>query len=567
MERIYLIDTTSPFFVPYKKKKVNWSKIPFHYLENQGVIPDKTAGKIKKYFKLYIDRVKEMGYNSISVDELCYMAILDFYNPELVSKLEKYRGLFQSLFDIASSAGMKIFINTDIMFYNQDIEELLLSGKSSETEIFEKAVENVLNSFPEIEGIIFRIGESDGLDAGGDFKSRLFLKTKKQANTLIKRLLPIFEKKSKYLIFRTWTVGAYELGDLMWNEKTYNDVFRDINSENLIISMKFGDTDFFRYLRLNQLFFLDDRKKIIELQTRREYEGFGEFPSFVGWDYKAYRDELMNNRSIVGMTAWCQTGGWATFKNFTFLKNSLFWNELNTYVSIQIFKNNKSVEQTVVEFAPATVDGDKLVEFLRISDEVIKELLYDPYYSAQELYFNRVRIPPIIHIFWNNVTLTSFTLQFYRAFCRNHMASIKIGFRALEKIKDLRRLAIEGNIPQYNYEFHFDTFFLLAKARELIYRDTGKEGIKEFKKLAKTYKSKHPKTYRFYVKLNNNENSRLFLPMLKLLVRKNSHYRLIDRMLFNPLTSRFYLFLYRKSKKRFPKFLNKQAMPIDTLFR
>ncbi len=176
---------------------------------------------------------------------------------------------------------MKIFVNTDVMFYNQDIEEQLLNGNSSETEIFKKAVENLLDFFPEIEGVIFRIGESDDLDAGGHFKSRLFLKTKKQANIFLKSLLPIFEKKSKYLIFRTWTVGAYELGDLMWNEKTYRDVFLGINSKNLIISMKFGDTDFFRYLRINPLFFIDDRKKIIELQTRREYQGFGEFPSVV----------------------------------------------------------------------------------------------------------------------------------------------------------------------------------------------------------------------------------------------------------------------------------------------
>ncbi len=28
-----------------------------------------------------------MGYNSISIDELCYLAVLDFYNPELISKL------------------------------------------------------------------------------------------------------------------------------------------------------------------------------------------------------------------------------------------------------------------------------------------------------------------------------------------------------------------------------------------------------------------------------------------------------------------------------------------------
>ncbi len=158
-------------------------------------------------------------------------------------------------------------------------------------------------------------------------------------------------------------------------------------------------------------------------------------------------------------------------------------------------------------------------------------------------------------------------MQFYRAFRRDREASIKVGFRALDKIIELKSLATEGNIPQYNYEFHYNTFFLFAKSRELIYRDTGKEEIKEFKKLTKDYELKHPKTYRFYVILNSSKTNRLLPPMLKLFVRRNSNYRLIDKLLFNPLTSRFYLFLYKKSKKRFPKFLNKQVMPIDTLFR
>ena len=62
-----------------------------------------------------------------------------------------------------------------------------------------------------------RIGESDRLDVRGDtdFKSELHIKTPAQANRLLRTLLPVFEKHQRRLILRTWTVGAYRVGDFI----------------------------------------------------------------------------------------------------------------------------------------------------------------------------------------------------------------------------------------------------------------------------------------------------------------------------------------------------------------
>lgn len=566
MEKIYMIDTISPFFTRHKKKKVNWSKIPFHQLEKKGDISCKTLDKIKNSFEIYIKKVKEMGYNSVSIDELCYMVIFDFYNPELKKKLGKYREFYRDIFEIVKQLDMRIFITTDVMFYNESIERYINRGKSNETKLLREAIINTFDSFPAIDGLIFRVGESDGVDIMGDFKSNLFLKKKKQTNLFIKNLLPVFEERSRYFIFRTWTVGAYGIGDIMWNEKTYKDVFNGIKSRNFIISMKYGDADFFRYLSLNPHFFLDGRKKIIELQTRREYEGFGEFPSFVGWDYKDYYEKIKGNKSIAGITVWCQTGGWSSFKNLTFLKKSSFWNELNTYVTIQIFKNGKGVEEAVEEFEPG-VPGNDMVEFLRISDEIIKELLYDPYYSKLELYFNKVRIPPLVHIFWNNVTITDFIINFHRNFCSDPDMSVRKGFEALKKVKRLQEIAIKSGIDQYDYNFHYETFFIFAKARELIYFNEKKSEIKKFKRLVKVYKSKYPRAYKFHIKVSTKKIAPWFSFLLKILIRKTKDYRMVDKFLFNKFTFHIYMLLYKVVRKRFPKFLNNQAMPFETLLK
>jgi hypothetical protein len=72
--------------------------------------------------------------------------------------------------------------------------------------------------------------------------------------------------------------------------------------------LKYGDADFFRYLALNPLFFHGRQRKLIELLTRREDEGMGEYPSFVGWDYaRDLADLAAGGSNLVAATASSST--------------------------------------------------------------------------------------------------------------------------------------------------------------------------------------------------------------------------------------------------------------------
>ena len=166
----------------------------------------------------------------------------------------------------------------DVMFYNETLDELLGTSREKAIAWLKTKLSDLLDDFPEIAGIIVRFGEHDGVDVKGDFRSRLMLKRPSDARAFLGELLPLFESKNRLLVFRTWSVGAHPIGDLIWNEKTFQRVFGDFNSSALIISMKYGESDFFRYLPLNRLFFASDHQKIIEFQARREYEGFGAYP-------------------------------------------------------------------------------------------------------------------------------------------------------------------------------------------------------------------------------------------------------------------------------------------------
>ena len=563
--KLFIIDSSPPFFVRHPEDLINWSKIPYQQLEKDGDFHKKTHRKIRSDFEKYLHEIKKIGYNSISLDDLSHMISFDFYPESLKKKIEKYKTGFSRLFQKVKKYDLKLFITTDILFFNPWIEKETGNEHTKIIQFLFDAVEKLFKENEEIDGIIFRIGESDGIDVKGDFKSRLVLKTPEQVNYCLKKMLPLFEKYGKYIIFRTWTTGAYRIGDLMWNEKSFEKAFNGIESEFFILSMKYGETDFFRYLKLSPFLTAGGIKKIVELQTRREYEGFGEYPSFIGWDYKNYQNELKKNSSVIGIYAWCQTGGWSQFRNFTFLKNTSFWNELNTFSALKIFRYNYSAEQSIREFYKEK-DWKALLKFLRLSDEVIKDLLYDPEFAKKELYFNRVRIPPLIHIIWDNVTITDAIIQFYNTYVVKKEESVRTAFRALSKIKKMAKISSESGFP-YNFDFQHDTFKIIAYCRKLIY---SKNKYKEFAyihNLIEKYRIKYPTGYRFYISIKKEKNSIFAKLFIRLCVRKKKRYRLLDRILFNSFTSKLFLVAYRVLRRNFPLFINKRAMPVSTIFK
>ncbi len=564
-EKLFIIDSSPPFFIRHSGELINWSKIPYHNLERKGDYHKKTHRKIHTDYEKYLNKVQKIGYNSVSIDELSRMVSFDFYPEILKNKIAKYQSGFSRLFLYIKQYNLKLFVTTDILFFNSWIEKKTGNKFSGMISFLIEAVEKLFKEFPEVDGVIFRMGESDGVDVKGDFISRLVVKTPEQLNLFIRLLLPVFEKNEKLMIFRTWTIGAYPIGDLIWNERTFKKAFKNISSDYFILSMKFGEGDFFRYLKLNLLFFMSGIKKIIELQTRREYEGFGKYPSFTGWDYQEFRDQLKDNPSIKGIYVWCQTGGWSQFRNFTFLKKTSFWNELNTFVTIKLFRENLSVEEAVRKYS-GKMNWKALVKFLKLSDEVIKNLLYEPEFSKKELYFNRVRIPPLIHIIWDSVSVTDGIIRFYNAFSDDTEESVRTGFRMLSRIKRMGEISKKHNFP-YDFDFHYDTLKIIAYCRKLIYSDHKREDCLYIDHLLEKYRNQYPKCYKFYINVTKQKKSLFTELLISLFVRKRKEYRFLDRFLFNSVTSVLFLLTYRVFKRNFPLFIGKSAMPLSSIFK
>jgi len=568
---LHLIDAIGPFFRGYQRRTINWSKIPFEHLKLDGPERAPQWAQIRADLDTFGGKVSAMGFNAVSLDDVMHLADHEWYEPEVRAKITVFREEFARCFEVLQAHGLAIYLTMDFFSTTAAVRE---RGVKPD-EFTREMLDSFLAEFPCVAGIIIRVGEADGRDVNDDFRSQLCLKNPVQANAFLKKLLPVFEKHQRKLIFRTWTVGAYRIGDLMWHRGTFAQVLEGLDSPALIVSMKYGESDFFRYLPLNRNFFRTKVAKIIELQTRREYEGCGEYPSFVGWEYERYAQELRHAENVVGCMVWCQTGGWVPFRRLAFIDGTAVWTELNTFVTLRLFKDHALVEDAVREYAPQMdcTDAHALLELLRLSDEVIRELLYVEEFARLKLFFRRVRIPPLLQVYWHNIFVSHSMRRMLRYFVQDPEGCLRAATRSLERIEQMKALAQRSGLPVADIEFMQDTFQLLALAREYLFGAEDEQIIERLRTAKKAYKAKYPKSgarYRYRVKLD-------FTPLMlqprylhwgiSLLFRRQRGYRVVDRIVTLHLLSMIYRVIARRRPHWVPAFARESAMGVDVVFR
>ncbi|MEM7391057.1 MAG: glycosyl hydrolase family 67, partial [Verrucomicrobiota bacterium] len=210
---MFLIDGIGPFFQGLRPgKRVNWSKIPFALIEERGRLQSTMAERIFSDFVRFLDRSCAMGYNAVTLDDLAHLVDLPEYDDGLNLKIGDYQELFRRIMAEAERRGVRIFVTTDYMFFSRSEVANRRSQARACLDRMKRVIERFFSLFPHVAGIIFRIGETDGTDVADSFRSRLTIKTPKQANRMVKELLPEFEQRRKTMIFRLWTVGAYQIG-------------------------------------------------------------------------------------------------------------------------------------------------------------------------------------------------------------------------------------------------------------------------------------------------------------------------------------------------------------------
>ncbi|MBK1792846.1 hypothetical protein [Persicirhabdus sediminis] len=570
--KLFLIDALGPFCGQLPRGRQNWSKIPFSQLAGPADAHcDSSWQAITADMHTFVQRVRSAGYNAITLDDLAHLTNHPLHDATTNQLIDFYREKFRPLIQLAIDAGLKVFLTSDIITLSESARIQLENQPARIEEFYIDQLESCLADFPELSGIILRIGESDGLDVKDPLKSQLHLKSAKQTNRFLKAILPSFEKHNKQLILRTWTVGAHRIGDLIWHRGTLNKALLGISSPQFILSMKYAESDFFRYLSINQAFTQSPLAKIVEFQARREYEGAGEFPSFIGWDCQRYREQLAHVENLIGLSVWCQTGGWHAFRRRAFLEPAGIWTEINAKTIIDIFRHESSAEESL-ERQFGQEKSASVIELMRLTNQLILKLYYIEPFARQPLYFRRVRIPPLLHIYWDSLLITVPVRKLMRHFVSNHSETLRDGQLALELAEETPTLANDAGLPAEDIEFMLDTCRLIQLARQFYFSELN-DGLNQQIQLAKkAYKKKYPRKQRQRFRINTDFSpsqlkSRHLAMASRYLLRSQRKYRWLDHLFTLHLLSIGYQLLKPSSQEKLPKALRDSAMGVDSLFK
>lgn len=567
---LYIIDGIGPFFQGPAGGRINWSKAPFPQIESGGMPDSSRVESLVRDFTAFVQRASGYGYNTITLDDCAHLFTSSSYSDRLIRKTYAYREIYRTLAGIAAAAGMQVFFTTDVPFSERGMAPRPPEGCGSFVQDFREGLEWLFSEFSNSGGVVVRIGECDASDNEGDFEGEIALRRPEDARAFISEVLPVFERFNRLLVFRTWTVGVGRIGDLMWNARTYHALFDGIESSSLVISMKHGESDFFRYQTVNQHFFRDGHKKILELQARREYEGFGEYPSFIGWEYEGIRRELDFAENLIGISVWCQTGGWSRFRNITFLRDSSIWNELNTYVCIRLFKERIDAEAAIKDFCARHLSERDYLSFvvmMRLSSECVRELMYIDELARRKMYFRRVRVPQMLAVYWDHIFINHAMKKILKCFVLDRQSKIIQGYAVLGKIQKMIEIARDNNLPDRGLEFQLDTFRILAASREYYFGSYNPEFADALLRMSDEYMSRYPEGFTVQTDFSESPLPGSVLKMMfNFAVRGQRQYRVIDRImmiqglsLLSPMVS--------LSARLMPDFAEKRAMGVRSIVR
>jgi hypothetical protein len=567
---LLLIDGIGPFFRHYRTKRINWSKIPFSQIETEEGIKAEYLSSVPDDFERLTARVSALGFTGVTLDDLAHLHLDQRYPAPLRTKIEAYRGLFRRLLGIARDHGLSVFLTTDVTSCHPALEETRGRDVGRLSAFLARACDGVLSDFPEIGGVITRFGEADGRDVRGDFRSRLALRTPADARLFLSRMLPVFESKERLLVFRTWSLGAYPLGDLIWNRRTYDRAFSGIDSRWLVVSMKYGETDFFRFLPTNPLLVRGRHLSIVELQARREFEGFGAYPSFVGWDAERHLKRLAGAQNVVGISVWCQTGGWGRRRQLTYLRNSSPWVELNVFVISRLW-SGASCEEAIAEYCrlhQPPLPVAPFVEFLRLSDQVIEKLLYIGELGERPRYFRRLRLPPQFLVFWDRIIVSPVTKQALEVLVQDPARCLREGREALAHLDRMRQLARDHDLPAKGLEFQYQTYQVLAAVREYLFGPAPEESLQRLRELSDVYRKAYGRHYAVSLDVAGSWVPKIALRwLLGWVLREQGEYRMIDQVVTLPLLPLLYPLLRPFLRRLVPAFAERSTMGIDPFFR
>lgn len=347
-----------------------------------------------------------------------------------IERAAALRGAFGPFWDRASELGVDVYLRTDMLALTPALEDYFTERfGEADTEnpdlwqVYADALDELYADQPALDGVVIRIGEAGDIydTPGWDYYSALAVRSVDAVRTMLDVLTTGAEASGTDVIFRTWSVGIGDVGDMHIDPESYDAVLGGIDSDALIVSTKYTAGDFYSWLPLNETLATGDHRRIVEFQSRREFEAFGAFPNDLGPEFQwALNEVLTANPNIEGIWTWTQDGGpWRAGPMSLYLKSG-FWQlyEHNTRQAAALARDpDADLAQVTADWArewfsddPATVAA--IAQAMPRSRSAIEQGLYLAPFAESRVSALGLEPPPQMWLFeWDILTGDSATLD------------------------------------------------------------------------------------------------------------------------------------------------------------
>lgn len=469
----------------------------FHSLIRPGTTELDAAAfkRIERDWRTYVDRMARFGANGVIVG--AFLELIDFdriaeidvvypAGGEFRRRHEVLRGAFGRLFEHARRAGMGVYLKTDMLALTEPLERVLReraggldAGDPRLWRVYAAGLDELFDRMPDVHGVVVRVGEAGALYKvdGWPYWSEMAVREPAELRLMLEMLLPVFERHSRDLVLRSWSVGVGALGELHTDPVVYDDVLGDIESPSLVVSTKFTQGDYFAFLPLNPTLAQGRHRRLIEFQARREFEGFGAFPNFLADEHaRAIRTLMRANPNIAGTSLWTQEGGplHAGPMSIYPLHGYWRWIDANVYATLRLAADPAAPPAALAEeWVRETVSEDPVVvetlaDVLLRSRAAVEKALYVRPFAEQRARIGGIESTPMMWIMeWDVVgDWSAVSSTVYRASRERLDDAIADGFDAAREAREMRR-AVEALGPRLGDDPHG-----VAMLRSLEYQES-----------------------------------------------------------------------------------------------
>ncbi|MDE0547455.1 hypothetical protein [Microbacterium sp. C7(2022)] len=482
------------------------------YIPEAPYVDDAALAADFEDWDAYLRHTVALGYNAVAWSG--FIEYATFANApegpvyadddEHVARALALREAFTPFWDRAEELGVTIYLKSDMLALTPELDAYFAEhygGADTENpqlwEVYTAALDEIYADVPALAGLLIRIGEGGAIYdlPGWDYYSSLSVTTVDAVRTMLTAFTGHAEASDREIIFRTWSVGIGDVGDMHTDVASYEQVLAGIDSPALIVSTKYTLGDYYSWLPLNNTLEQGEQRRIVEFQSRREFENFGAFPNDLGTQYQWAMQQLLTaNPNIEGVWVWTQDGGpWRAGPMTLYLKAG-FWQlyELDTMLGAAIARDPETdVAGVTTAWArqyfsddPETVAA--IVSAMTHSREAIEQGLYIQPFADQRVFAIGLEPPPMMWIFeWDILTGDSAVLNVLYAITRDSEigvdGAIALGHTAVESAQAMRdeitatdattwrdREMYDAFVDTLDYEI--DTLQMLASYREMVLR-------------------------------------------------------------------------------------------------